>query len=74
MNPKTFIEIWYDSDEANSNWFATKSISYWKDESPYSPLGENTWNINGSSLSIYDKHDLAALRQLLDAIEEELSE
>lgn len=72
MSDKTFIEIWHEDEDCHSNWFATKSVSRWKDGS--SSLGMNTWQVNGTDLHIYDKEDLAALRKLLEAIEEEFNE
>lgn len=69
MSDKTFIEIWYETDEYRENWFATRSIVQWKDGS--SPSDLNSWSVNGTNLHVYEKSDIQALRLLLDEIEKE---
>lgn len=75
MDEKTFIEIWYEDDEIRENWFATRSLYTFKDDMPEIPeLRISSWNVNGTTLAIYSKQEIAALRMLLDEIEKELDE
>lgn len=71
MSNSNFIEIWYEDEHCTHNWFATRSVTSWKDDSPSIM---NCWQLEGSSIHVYDKHDIAALRKLLDAIEKELTD
>lgn len=68
MSEKTFIEIWYEDDDSHSNWFAISHRTKWKDGSPEMLVG---WTIENGNVTVYDRHDIAALRTLLDEIEKE---
>ena len=67
---KTVIEVWHESEHLRQNFVAVKSVAVWKDGSQV-PSG---WQIDGSSLTVYDADDIAGLRKLLDAVEKELTE
>lgn len=69
MNEKTFIEIWHEEDDCYSNWFATKSVTRWKEDRS---VIMSSWQIEGSSIHVYDIEDIKALRKLLNAVEEQL--
>lgn len=71
MSNSNFIEIWHEDDDCTHNWFATRSVTSWKDGSPSLM---NSWQIEGSGLHVYDKDDVAALRKLLDAIEKKITD
>lgn len=68
MSDKTFIEIWHEDKDATVNWFATKSVTRWKDGNP---VIMNSWQLNGSNIHVYDLEDIKALRTLLEEIEKE---
>lgn len=70
MSESNFIEIWHDDGESVSNWVATMYRSKWKDGSSEVM---RSWQLENSGIHVYDKEDIAALRKLLDAIEERLN-
>lgn len=69
---ENFIEIWHEDDEFRENWFATKTITHWKDGTRV--LGGNSWQINGTTLYLHDSGDVEAVRKLIDAVEERILE
>lgn len=68
---ENFIEIWHEDRESTTNWVATKSRTKWKDGSAEMM---NSWQLENSSIYIYDIEDIKALRKLIDAVEERILE
>ena len=68
---ENFIEIWHKDKDSISNRVATMSRTKWKDGSPEM---WSFWQLENSSIHIYDIEDIKALRKLLDAVEERILE
>lgn len=68
---ENFIEVWHDDKESISSWFATRGQHKWKDGSPSMM---ESWQLEGSSIHVYDIEDIKAMRKLLDAVEERILE
>lgn len=68
---ENFIEVWYEDRDCNSSLYAARNQHKWKDGKPGLMEG---WQVQGSSVYVYDKEDIKALRKLLDAIEERLED
>lgn len=71
MSDKTFIEVWHDGEDCTYNLVATRTRFVWKNGTQ--AISES-WQLNNSTLHIYDQTDIDALRKLLDAVEKEISE
>lgn len=67
---ENFIEIWHEDKDSTTNWVATVSRTKWKDGTS----GMNSWQLENSSIHIYDIEDIKAMRKLLDAVEERILE
>ena len=61
-------ETWYAVD--TSNWYA------WEEDGDgfLGALAGPSWHVNGTTLVIHSKQDIAGLRKLLDAIEQDFNE
>lgn len=68
---ENFIEIWHEDRDCTSSYHATRTQHKWKDGSPSVTEG---WQVQGSTIYVYDKEDITALRKLLNAIEERLED